>query len=89
MDEIDLNNIELNPEIITRQSLYQEYRKNGLVGVKENIQDLADSMKALGLLQPITVYPTAYKKYRLIIGLRRFLAAKLLKWKTITAFVVM
>ena len=88
LDDIDLDNINLNPDFLTRQSLYREYQKKGLDGVKADIQELADSIRSVGLLQPISVTPTAYKQYDLVIGLRRFLAAKLLKWKTIAAQVI-
>jgi len=44
-----------------------------------DLQSLAESMKELGLLQPIVVFPDG----RLILGERRLRAAKLLGWKTV------
>ena len=88
VDEILLTNIEIDPAIVTRQSLYWKWKRQGLKAIQPDVQELADSMKGVGLLQPITVTVEAYKEYVLIIGLRRFLAPKVLKWKAITAQVV-
>lgn len=55
-----------------------------------NVTDLAQSMKARGLQQPITVQPwTLYpgKKYRVIIGHRRHKSAEILQWKTIPCII--
>ncbi|GLC25033.1 ParB/RepB/Spo0J family partition protein [Roseisolibacter agri] len=54
------------------------------------LQNLADSMAANGLLQPITVRFTGTEhreRYELIAGERRLRAAKLLMWETIPAVV--
>jgi ParB family chromosome partitioning protein len=53
--------------------------------VTEDIDELASSIKKLGLLQPVTVYKLDNGNYELIAGQRRFLAVKQLGWKTITA----
>ena len=53
----------------------------------EELQELAQSMKEMGLLQPILVYPTKEKKFVIIAGHRRVAAARLLGWKTIRAIV--
>lgn len=53
---------------------------------KENIKDLAESMKAVGLLQPITVRSKG-DKYEIVAGERRYKAAQLLKWETIPSMV--
>jgi ParB/RepB/Spo0J family partition protein len=51
-----------------------------------HIKDLGDSMKSSGLLQPITLRPSG-KNYEIVVGERRYRAAKLLKWKSIAAIV--
>ena len=43
---------------------------------KESIQDLANSMKEFGLLQPILVKPTGNDNYEIIAGERRWRASK-------------
>ena len=53
---------------------------------KEGLRRLADSMGSQGLLQPISVR-TIEGGYRIIAGERRFRAAQLLEWNTITAIV--
>ncbi len=56
---------------------------------KANIADLAKSIKKYGLLQPIVLTKSNDNKYNyeVIIGQRRFLAHKKLKWKTIKAII--
>ncbi|AXX17598.1 MULTISPECIES: ParB/RepB/Spo0J family partition protein [Leptospira] len=51
---------------------------------KEEVSDLVESMKRLGLIEPIVVRKQG-KKYQIVAGERRFQAAKVLKWNTITA----
>lgn len=43
----------------------------------ESMQELADSIKSLGLIQPITVRKKASGKYQIISGERRFRASKI------------
>ncbi len=54
----------------------------------EHLQELADSIRAEGLLQPIVVRRLADGKYQLIAGERRWRAFQLLKIKTIPARLV-
>jgi ParB family chromosome partitioning protein len=54
--------------------------------VEEGLEDLADNIKKLGLLNPITVFQRKDGIYELIAGQRRFLAIKdILGWGTIPA----
>jgi len=54
--------------------------------VEEGLDDLAENIKKLGLLNPVTVYQKKDGRYDLIAGQRRFLAiAERLKWTTIPA----
>ena len=45
-----------------------------------DIQRLADSIKTVGLQQPIVVCPSEEGKYVIVAGERRFRACQLLKW---------
>jgi ParB family chromosome partitioning protein len=49
------------------------------------VQTIAESMKQIGLLQPITVARNNNSSYKLIAGLHRLEAAKLLGWQAIEA----
>lgn len=69
---INIDAIEPNP--------YQPRREF----LTEKIQELQQSIKTYGLLQPIMVRPSA-RGYQLALGERRLLACKGLGWKTITA----
>ena len=51
------------------------------------LQDLAQSIKTYGLIQPVTVRPIENGRYQLISGERRFRAAKLAGLTEIPAFV--
>jgi ParB family chromosome partitioning protein len=54
--------------------------------VEEGLEDLADNIKKLGLLNPITVFERDDGIFELIAGQRRFLAIKdILEWSTIPA----
>ena len=53
----------------------------------EKIYELAESIKELGIIQPITVRKLGYNKYQLISGERRFKASKTLDLKTIPAYI--
>lgn len=73
--EIDLDKIEVNP--------FQprvEFDETAL-------QELSDSIKELGIIQPITVRKISNEKFQLISGERRFRATKLAGLKSIIAFV--
>lgn len=54
---------------------------------EEAILELAESVKSLGIIQPITVRKLGLNNYQLVSGERRFRAAKLLKLETIPAYV--
>ena len=43
----------------------------------ESLQELADSIKAQGLMQPIVIRPISDKRYEIIAGERRWRAAQL------------
>lgn len=51
------------------------------------LEELADSIKQVGIIQPVTVRLTPEGEYQLITGERRYRAAKRLGLKTIPAFV--
>lgn len=51
------------------------------------LEELAESIRANGLLQPVTVRKSSQGGYELIAGERRLMAAKLLEWETIPAIV--
>jgi len=63
---IDLDQIEVKEQI--RESFEDEHN---------TLEDLADSIRARGVLQPVLVRPSANFGYELIAGERRFRAAKL------------
>ncbi|PHS09471.1 MAG: chromosome partitioning protein ParB [Kordia sp.] len=54
---------------------------------EEALQELATSIKELGIIQPITVRKTGVNEFQLISGERRFRASKIAGLKTIPAFV--
>ncbi|MCS7086085.1 MAG: ParB/RepB/Spo0J family partition protein [Bacteroidia bacterium] len=53
----------------------------------ESLQELAESIKALGVIQPITVRRLSAQAYQIISGERRFQAAKLAGLSAIPAYV--
>ncbi|KAB2858879.1 MAG: ParB/RepB/Spo0J family partition protein [Flavobacteriales bacterium] len=54
---------------------------------KEALLELADSIKELGIIQPITVRKLGYDKYQLISGERRFRASQIAGLDRIPAFI--
>jgi len=58
------------------------------VFVEESIEELSESIKQYGLIQPITVRKGIYSKYELIAGERRLRACMLANFKTINAIVI-
>ena len=54
---------------------------------KEELNELALSIKELGVIQPITVRKLGYDKHQLISGERRFRASKLAGLNTIPAYI--
>lgn len=75
MDEIALELIETNP------FQPREYF------APDALQELAESIRVQGIIQPITVRKVSAKKYQLISGERRYQASKLAGLKTIPAYV--
>lgn len=53
----------------------------------EGIEELAESMRAVGLLQPVTVVKGP-ERYEVLVGHRRYLAAKFLGWSELPCVVV-
>jgi ParB family transcriptional regulator, chromosome partitioning protein len=75
VNEIDMNSIEVNP--------FQPRTDFDLEGLNE----LAASIKQLGIIQPITVRKVNDSKYQLISGERRFRASKIAGLSKIPAYV--
>lgn len=75
IDEIELSKIEANP--------FQPRTKFD----EESLKELAESIKEIGLIQPITLRKIADNKYQIIAGERRFRAAQLAGMESIPAFI--
>jgi len=75
IDEIAVEDIDSNPW--QPRSKFDE----------EALSELADSIREIGIVQPITVRVTDTGKYQLITGERRYRAAKILHLKTIPAYI--
>ncbi len=73
--ELDLNAIEVNP--FQPRSNFND----------EALEELASSIKELGIIQPITVRKLDFNKYQLVSGERRFRASKLVGLPTIPAYI--
>jgi ParB family chromosome partitioning protein len=73
--DISISNIEVNP-FQPRTHFNQEA-----------LEELSNSIKELGVIQPITVRKLGYDKYQLISGERRFRASQLAKLDKIPAFI--
>lgn len=54
---------------------------------KVAIEELAQSIREQGLLQPITVRPIELGKYEVVCGARRFLATGTLNWETVPTII--
>jgi ParB family chromosome partitioning protein len=54
---------------------------------EEAIEELAESIKALGIIQPVTVRKLGRNQYQLVSGERRYRAVKSLDFDSIPAFV--
>ena len=54
---------------------------------KSELNDLADSIRQYGIIQPLTVRRLEENKYQIISGERRFLASKIAGLKTIPAYI--
>ena len=73
--ELDIDAIEINP--FQPRTNFNE----------ETIQELASSIRELGVIQPITVRKLDFNKYQLISGERRLRASKVVGLTTIPAFI--
>ena len=73
--EVDIDAIEINP--FQPRTNFNE----------EALQELASSIKELGVIQPITVRKLDFNKYQLISGERRLRASKLVGMTTIPAYI--
>lgn len=73
--ELDIDTIEINP--FQPRTNFNE----------ESLQELASSIKELGVIQPITVRKTDFNKYQLISGERRLRASKLIGLQTIPSYI--
>lgn len=75
INEIELSKIEANP--------FQPRTKFD----EEALNELAASIKEIGLIQPITIRKISEDKYQIIAGERRFRAAQLAGLETIPAYI--
>ncbi len=73
--ELELESIEVNP--FQPRSSFNE----------EALEELATSIRELGVIQPITVRKLDFNKYQLVSGERRFRASKLVGLETIPAYI--
>ncbi|MGL4364188.1 MAG: ParB/RepB/Spo0J family partition protein [Bacteroidales bacterium] len=54
---------------------------------EEQLAELANSIKELGIIQPIVVRPSGNNKYQIISGERRWRASRMVKLKTVPVYV--
>lgn len=73
--ELDIESIEINP--FQPRTYFNE----------DTLQELASSIRELGVIQPITVRKSDFNKYQLISGERRLRASKLAGLKTIPSYI--
>ena len=73
--ELELDAIEINP--FQPRSNFNE----------ESLQELATSIRELGVIQPITVRKLDFNKYQLISGERRLRASKIVGLTTVPAYI--
>ncbi len=73
--EIDIDSIEINP--FQPRSNFNE----------DSLQELASSIRQLGVIQPITVRKSDFNKYQLISGERRLRASRIAGLNTIPAYI--
>jgi ParB family chromosome partitioning protein len=73
--ELDIDAIEINP--FQPRTNFNE----------ESLQELASSIKELGVIQPITVRKLDFNKYQLISGERRLRASRLIGLATVPAYI--
>ncbi|TNF40023.1 MAG: ParB/RepB/Spo0J family partition protein [Bacteroidetes bacterium] len=75
INEIELSKIEANP--FQPRTRFDE----------ETLMELAESIREIGLIQPITLRKIADNKYQIIAGERRFRAAQLAGMESIPAYI--
>lgn len=75
IDEIEISKIEANPW--QPRTTFDE----------EALQDLAHSIKEVGIIQPLTLRKVSDHKYQIIAGERRFRASKLAGLEKVPAFI--
>lgn len=75
LNEIKISEIEANPDQPRRE--FDE----------ETLSELAESIKSVGVIQPITLRKVSGGKYQIIAGERRYRASKLAGLETIPAYV--
>jgi ParB family chromosome partitioning protein len=75
INEVELSRITVNPNQPRREF------------DPEALQELADSIAAIGIIQPLTLRQTADEQYQIIAGERRFRASQLAGLKTIPAYI--
>ncbi|MBT8178131.1 MAG: ParB/RepB/Spo0J family partition protein [Eudoraea sp.] len=73
--ELDMDAIEMNP--FQPRSNFND----------QNLEELASSIRELGVIQPITVRKIDFNKFQLVSGERRFRASKRLGLETIPAYI--
>ncbi|MGB5189355.1 ParB/RepB/Spo0J family partition protein [Robiginitalea sp.] len=73
--ELDLESIAVNP--FQPRSNFDD----------ESLKELADSIRQLGLIQPITVRKLGFNEYQLVSGERRYRASKQIGLKQIPAYI--
>ena len=81
-DKVVGNIIELEIDVIEINPFQPRTNFN-----ESSLQELASSIKELGLIQPITVRKLAFNKYQLISGERRLRASKLIGLATVPAYI--
>ena len=86
MDEIQtegsssINEIELSKIVANPNQPRREFDT-------EALQELADSIAEIGIIQPITLRKISDNEYQIIAGERRFRASQLAKLNTIPAYI--
>jgi len=75
INEVELSKIEVNP--FQPRSNFDE----------ESLNELADSIREIGLIQPITLRKIAEDKYQIIAGERRYRAAQLAGLESIPSYI--
>jgi len=73
-------------EMIPIDRLIEPKEELRSVLVKENLEELAESIKELGILEPLIVRPVE-DKYEIVAGHRRFLAAQMVELKEVPCIV--